>query len=261
MKFCSLLSGSSGNSLYVETEKSKFLIDAGASGKRIQSSLESIGVDPKELDFILVTHEHSDHAQGVGVLSRRFDIPFFSNYPTYLAMEHKLGKIKDENVCLFRSDVGFTYRDVDIMPVRTYHDSAEAVSFVLEGDGKKLSVITDTGIVDERIMEQVKDSDLYYIESNHCPQMLTYGPYPEYLKERIRSREGHLSNQQACHILDQVLRARGERVFLGHLSQENNLPSLALETSVNFLKEKGMEEDDAIIEVAGRNTVSSFIEL
>ncbi len=253
MKLCSLSSGSSGNAIYIETEKSKFLIDAGFSGVQIETLLKAIGVQAKELDFLLVTHEHSDHIKGVGVLSRRYDLPIYANYGTWMAMTGKLGKIKEKNIQVFKTDREFSIRDVDILPIGIYHDSAEAVGYIVENAGEKLSVTTDTGFVSESMIDTMRGSGLVLLESNHDPRMLEEGPYPPELKKRIRGLNGHLSNLDSARVLGELLSGSGERVLLGHLSEENNLPALAFETVVHYLTELGLDTGrDICIEVAAR---------
>lgn len=262
MKFCSLASGSSGNSLYVETEKSKFLIDAGLSGVAIQKLLQSIGVKAQDLDFIMVTHEHSDHSKGVGVLSRRFNLPILANYQTWLAMDKTIGKIKEENIYVFKSDSDLEVRDLDIHPMSIYHDSVEAVGYVIESNNKKLTVLTDTGFVSEEMKDKIKGSDLYYLEANHDPKMLEIGPYPPILKKRVRGLKGHLSNIDCGKILGEMLTGMGESVLLSHLSEENNTPELAYSTVIDYLSSLGLDtKTDAVIEVAGRYKPSKLIEL
>lgn len=260
MKFCSLSSGSSGNCIYVESEKHKFLVDAGFSGKQIQNLLEQIGVRASDLDFILVTHEHIDHAQGVGVLSRRFDLPIFANAPTWQAMAGKIGQIKDKNIKVFKSNHDFEIGDLGIFPMKVYHDSQEAVGYVIESSKKKLTLMTDTGFVSEEMMHKISGSNLYYIEANHDPDMLVNGPYPEALKKRIASIGGHLSNITCANVLGEVLTGIQEQVFLGHLSQENNLPSLAEKTVSEELKSLGYDlEKDIRIRVAERHKPGDLV--
>lgn len=253
MKFCSLSSGSSGNCIYVETQRSKFLIDAGFSGKQVEKLLTSIGVEAKDLDFLMVTHEHGDHIKGVGVLSRRYDLPIYANYGTWMAMGNKLGKIKEQNIQVFRSDHPLEVRDVDILPISIYHDSAEAVGYVIESQGSKISVLTDTGFVSEQMMEHLRGSDVYLLEANHDLKMLEEGPYPPELKKRIRSLTGHLSNLDCGRVLGDLVRGEGEHVLLAHLSEENNLPGLAHQTVCDYLTGLGLDTSkDILLEVAGR---------
>lgn len=261
MYFCSLSSGSSGNCLYIETSQSKFLIDAGLSGVKIAKLMESRGLKPQELDFILLTHEHNDHAKGVGVLSRRYNIPVFSNENTWAAMRSFIGKIKDENLKVFETGVDFEYRDLAIKPVRIYHDCADPVAYVIYGDNKKISVMTDTGLVTNEMINSFKDSDMLFMESNYDSNMLFNGPYPEYLKRRISGNEGHISNQESAELIGKLLKSGNEKVYLGHLSQENNLPILAKNTVESHLIELGIDKNDLNIEVSKRFSANEIYKL
>lgn len=241
LKFCSLSSGSSGNCQYIETDKSKILIDGGFSGKQIEKLLNDIDVCPKDLDGIFVTHEHSDHIKGVGILSRRYDIPIFANAGTWKGMEEKLGKIKEENIKLISTDENLEFRDLDILPIKIYHDSFEPVGYIINNKKKKISVVTDTGYVGEDMLYNMKDSDLFLLESNHDIDLLKLGSYPYYLKERVLSMRGHLSNEDAGKALSKILKGENEVVLLGHLSLENNMPLLAYETVKQELESVGLD--------------------
>lgn len=246
IKFCSLSSGSSGNCQYIETENSKILVDSGFSGKRTQELLKSIDVCPTELDAILVTHEHSDHIKGVGVLSRRFDLPIYANANTWLGMEGKIGAIKEENTRTFTTDDFFELKDLAIYPVATFHDANEPVGYAFYYKDKKISIVTDTGFISDNIMKEIKDSNLYFLESNHDEFMLKEGLYPWYLKRRILSAHGHLSNEDAGLTLSKLLKGSGEKVILGHLSQDNNVPELAMATVTEILTDKGLDVEKDI---------------
>ena len=145
IKFCSLSSGSSGNCQYIETKGSRILVDAGFSGKKIESLLSSIEVDPTSIDAILVTHEHIDHIQGVGVLSRRYDIPIYANAKTWEGMSPIIKKVKSHNIKVFDSNKDFQLNDLDIYPFIVSHDSLEPVGYIMNHNNKKISIITDTG--------------------------------------------------------------------------------------------------------------------
>lgn len=261
MYFCSLSSGSSGNCLYIETSGSKFLIDAGLSGVKIARLMESRGLKPQDLDFILLTHEHNDHSKGVGVLSRRYNIPVFSNENTWLSMRSFIGKIKDENFKVFETGVDFEYRDLAIKPVRIYHDCADPVAFVINGDNKKISIMTDTGLVTSEMISNFKNSDLLYIEANYDSNMLFNGPYPESLKRRISGNQGHISNQESAELIGKLLNSGNEKVYLGHLSRENNLPLLAKNTVESHLLELGIKKEDLNIEVSKRYSANEIYKL
>ena len=240
-RFCSLSSGSSGNSQYIETGGMKILVDAGLSGKKIQNLLTSVDVDPSEIDCILVTHEHGDHVKGAGILSRRFNIPIYANEKTWEAMEEELGKLKDENIKIFNTNSDFEIGDLGILPFNIYHDAAEPVGYNFYNKNKKISVITDTGCIDDQIKKHIKNSNLLMIESNHDENMLRMGSYPWFLKKRVSGELGHLSNEDAGNIVSDALSGKNEKILLGHLSRENNFPELAHQTVSNILNEKGID--------------------
>lgn len=253
-RYCSIASGSSGNCHYIETENSKILVDAGLSGKIIQSGLEKIGVDPTELNLILITHEHIDHCKGAGILSRRFNLPIYANKKTWEAMEKGLGKIKEEHIKIFETDKEFLFNDITILPFATNHDSVEAVGFSFVKEDKKISMVTDTGHISDNIKEKVFGSDIYLIEANHDINMLRMGKYPWNLKKRIESDWGHLSNESAGEFIAELCKSKKSTVLLGHLSQENNFPELAYQTVKNILSENGIElERDIELHMASRS--------
>lgn len=240
-KFCSLSSGSNGNCQYLETDNMKVLIDAGLSGKKTQELLDTIDVDASEIDCILVTHEHSDHIKGAGILSRRFDIPIYANNNTWENMKSDLGKLKDENIKVFDTNKDFELKDLGILPFRVSHDSAEPVGYSFFNKDKKVSILTDSGEVDEEMKKIIKNSNLLMIESNHDSEMLKMGRYPWFLKKRVSGEFGHLSNEDAGNLISEVLSGKNENILLGHLSKENNFPELAHQTVANILNEKGID--------------------
>lgn len=246
----------------METEKTKIIIDAGFSGKKVEELLKNIDVDPKSLDAILVTHEHTDHIKGVGVLSRRYNLPILANYGTWTAMDEKIGKIKDENILIFKNDYDFQFKDLDIHPLSTYHDSECSCGYIIENSSKKISVMTDTGYVSDNMKKKLTNSDLYYIEANHDVEMLKNGVYPYYLKERVLSTRGHLSNIDSAMTLGEILKSNGEKVILAHLSNENNTPDIAYNTIEMYLKSLGLDTTkDIDLSVAPRHTTSKIIRL
>jgi len=241
IRFCSLSSGSSGNCQYIETDRMKVLVDAGRSGKRIEILLSSIGVSIEDIDCILVTHEHIDHVKGIGVLSRRYDIPIFANEKTWTYMSHLIGEVQEKNIKIIQSNKSFQLRDLGIQPFSTFHDAADPVGYCFYYKNIKMSIMTDTGWVNDEMKKTIKGSDLYVIESNHDLKMLKEGSYPWHLKKRILSTRGHLSNVDAGRVLSEVLKGKGETVLLAHLSKENNIPSLAYETVSKYVEECGLD--------------------
>lgn len=229
-KFCSLFSGSSGNASYIGTDKTHILIDAGLTGKAIEKSLKEIGQDPSLLDGILITHEHDDHIRGAGVLSRRYNIPIYANQETWVAMESRLGEISSHNIRIFDRAMDFYIKDINIQPFGIPHDAVDPVGFCFFNKGKKISIATDLGHTNSRIINTVIDSDLVVLEANHDVGMLKSGSYPMYLKKRILGSNGHLSNEDAGLALVKMITDKLTHVLLAHLSGENNIPQLAYQT-------------------------------
>lgn len=245
-KYCSLSSGSSGNCQYIETDNVRVLVDGGLSGKKIETLLKGIGVEPDTIDCILVTHEHSDHIKGVGILSRRYDIPIWANENTWISMEDKIGEVSKYNIKVFTSEERFNMKDLGVYPFKVSHDAVEPVGYCLYYKNIKISILTDTGWVNDSIKDSIKGSSLYLLESNHDVEMLKVGKYPYYLKRRIMSEKGHLSNDDAGKLITEVTKGKGEVVLLAHLSKENNFPLLAYETVKNIVEEAGIDVNDDI---------------
>lgn len=262
IKFCSLSSGSSGNCQYIETDNTKILIDGGFSGKKIEGLLSSIGVDPCELDGIFITHEHIDHVRGVGVLSRRYDLPIFANANTWIGMEKTIGKIKENNTRVFTSEKDLDIRDITVCPIKIFHDALEPVGYIIYYKKNKISIVTDTGFVNDIMKEKMKGSNLYLMESNHDVDMLKEGSYPWALKQRVLSTRGHLSNIDAGMVLGDLVSASGEIILLGHLSQENNKPELAHKTVKDSMMNLGIDVDnDLTLDLTYRDKVTKVYTL
>lgn len=263
MIFCPLFSGSSGNALFVQAGNTRLLIDAGKSGKCIREALDAIGVDPASLNAILVTHEHTDHIAGVGVLSRKYHIPIFANSPTWCAMEHKIGEISPGLRLYFDSHADFYIGDIGVVPFRIPHDASEPVGYRLYYGGLSLSTATDLGHFTKAVREQIQGSDLVLLESNHDPEMLRHNEhYTAALKQRILGNRGHLSNEACADALIQLAATGVKQVILGHLSGENNLPELALSVSRERAAQEGLELGrDLSLDVALRDRVGSVYTL
>jgi phosphoribosyl 1,2-cyclic phosphodiesterase len=230
LRACSLFSSSSGNAIYVRADDTRILVDAGMPGKKIESALSTINVPPESLDAILVTHEHSDHIKGVGVMSRRYDLPIYANYGTWSKMEKKIGKIDDKNIRVFMSEQDFYINQLNIYPYRTPHDAAESVGYNFMYRNKKISIATDLGHTNHKIINALKDSDVVILESNHDVDMLWNGSYPDHLKRRVAGTRGHLSNEAAAEVLLTLIASGTRHILLAHLSKENNTPTVALDT-------------------------------
>ncbi|KOA19033.1 putative metallo-hydrolase YycJ [Clostridium homopropionicum DSM 5847] len=259
MIFCPLYSGSSGNSIFVASDKGSILIDAGLPGKSIENALVGIGKDPRDIDGIFITHEHIDHVKGVGVLSRRYGIPIFANKLTWKGMEKTIGKIKEENIKIIEDTVDI--KDMNIKSYRIPHDAADPMGYSVYDGKTKVSIATDLGFFSEEVDKGIRNSDIVLLESNHDVEMLKFGPYPYNLKRRILSNVGHLSNYDCGKAIVNMLKYNCKRVVLGHLSKTNNYPELAYETVVSVLRENGVKiNEDVFVTMAKRDMPSNYIE-
>ncbi|AOT70550.1 MBL fold metallo-hydrolase [Geosporobacter ferrireducens] len=259
LRFCSLASGSSGNCQFIASEEARILLDVGLAGKRIVECMESIGEQAEKIEGILVSHEHSDHIRGIGILSRRFNLPIYANNNTWEEMSGKIGLVKEENKRTFTTGETFVIGDIMIKSYAIAHDAAEPVAFSFQHEGAKISIATDLGHVDERIMGELRDADLLMLESNHDIEMLKMGKYPWFLKQRILGDYGHLSNETAGHVIADLLEGQGRisNVLLGHLSKENNFPELAYETVKSILEARNIKIGlDINIDLTYRDRVS-----
>ena len=259
LKFCSLYSGSSGNSLFVQSNNTKILIDCGTSAKKIENALESIDIDITDIDAILVTHEHSDHVQGLGTISKKHDIPVFANFETWNAMKTQKDKISNSNIKIFENDTEFQIGNLQIFPFSTPHDAANPCGFSICNGTKKISIATDLGHITENIYTNIKDSKFMLLEANYEPEILKVSSYPYALKQRIAGPHGHLSNIDAGQTVSNLFGKELKEVMLGHLSKENNFPEMAYKTVLEQLIHNNIDTNDIKISVASRFNPSSTI--
>ncbi len=263
MDLCSIASGSSGNCIYVGTEKASVLIDAGISAKKVIEGLRQIDRKPEDLDAVLITHEHADHIHGLGVLARRFGLPVYCTQGTAEEMLSKnmLGEVDPSLFHTVRPDQSFTVSDLQILPFRVSHDAADPVAYRLQSGKKSVAVTTDLGYYDAYVISHLQLLDAVLIESNHDIGMLQAGSYPYYLKQRILGLKGHLSNDSAGRLLCGIVHDHLKAILLGHLSKENNSEALALETvSAEIAKgDNPYKADDFLIEAAKREEPSRMI--
>ena len=229
IKFCSLYSGSHGNCIFLGTERTKILIDAGVNAKHIEQSLRAIGENPKEISAILITHEHADHTQGAGVFARRHKTPIYANQETWTSIAACIGPHFDHQhqITPDGPGTGFHIGDIEIQSIPISHDAAKPVAYTFFAENRQISVVTDTGIISQEIRTYVHGSDAVLLESNHDREMLTKGSYPWPLKQRIRGPLGHLNNDDAAEFALELARDGTKIIFLGHLSQHNNTPEIA----------------------------------
>lgn len=262
IKFCSLFSGSSGNSIFLGVGSTKLLIDAGLSAKRIFEALASIGEKPSDLSAILISHEHSDHIKGAGILSRKLDIPIYANENTWNGMEPFIGPVDSNNKAYFNTGAEFEIGEILVRAFPIPHDACEPVGYNFYADCKKITVATDIGHINPDLLNCLEASDLLLLESNHDVEMLKIGPYPWHLKKRIAGDRGHLSNDAAGKVIAYMAGKGTKRFLLGHLSKENNFPELAYQTVYNALYEKSiLAGTDITLDVVLRDKVGKVIEL
>jgi len=257
LQICSLRSGSRGNAVLVFTEKTKILVDCGISGKNVESCLSDIDVSPRDLDAILVTHEHSDHTHSVGVMSRRYDLPIYANTATFIAMLDKIGNVAESNQKTFKNGAEFEIGDIAVQPFEIPHDAADPVGYAFFNGAKKAAVATDMGHISDTAVAALANSDMVLLEANHDLNMLDVCRYPAFLKRRIKSDLGHLSNEAAAKLAVQLTLSGTRQILLGHLSDENNHPDLAYETVNGILKSNDISVgSDIILDVATRMETS-----
>lgn len=233
--FCPLASGSKGNCIYLGTPKTKILIDAGLSGKLIISKLAEINVDISEIDAIIISHEHTDHIQGLKVLAFKYGIPILANHETAKAIVEYVGDCPKFKI--FSTGESFQFRDMEIHPFSIQHDTLDPVAFTIRVDGLKLGFCTDLGFVTTLVQNKLQECDYLYVEANHQPSMVHASARPMIYKQRVLSRVGHLSNEACGQLLVQVANPKLKHVHLAHLSQECNTPETAISVIQSILKE------------------------
>jgi phosphoribosyl 1,2-cyclic phosphodiesterase len=254
---CTLSSGSNANCTYVEAGDARLLIDAGLSGKAVEERMKEVGAcEPGDLDAILVTHEHSDHIRGVGVLGRRYGTPVYVNKGTGRRLGRHIGP--RVNLKTFSTGASFGIGEAEVMPFPISHDAAEPVGFIVSHRGRRLVQATDMGVLHPLTRRRFEGADMLVFEANHDQDMLATGPYPEHLKRRISSRLGHLANDTSAQHLDSIIGPDTRAVLLAHLSENNNTPGVALDAVRSQLESTG--NTGAEVEVAPRYSPSRWLE-
>ncbi|MBP3700464.1 MAG: MBL fold metallo-hydrolase [Lachnospiraceae bacterium] len=263
MRMTSIASGSSGNCIYVGSDNTHLLIDTGIAYKRIEAGLNDIGLKGQDVNGILVTHEHSDHICGLGVIARKLGIPIYASEGTIAALKknHSLGKVDDSLYQVIRSDEDVMLGDLLVKPFANTHDAAQPLGYRVEQGHRSVAVCTDLGNYSQYTVGKLQGLDAILLESNHDIRMLQVGPYPYALKQRILGDYGHLSNEASGRLLCELLHDDMKYIMLGHLSKENNLPELAYE-SVRLeitMGENPYDAGDFPISVAKRDVPSEVI--
>lgn len=252
MRVVVLSSGSKGNTTYIESNKSKILIDAGNSAKYINEKLCGLNVNPREIDGILITHTHSDHVNGLRVFCKRFNVKVYCTKKMHKDIDYI------ENVSYINSDK-IVIGDMEIDVIKTSHDASDSNGYIISSQNESVVYITDTGYINERYHEKLKNRDVYIMESNHDIEMLNNGPYPYELRRRIYGDKGHLSNIDSSKYLADFVGDKTKCIMLAHLSEENNDPKIAYDTLIDKLKERDSLIDNII--VCKQNEETEFVEI
>lgn len=260
-RFCALFSSSSGNCTYIESGNSAVLVDAGVSTRSICNALIKIGSSIEKIKAVLVTHEHSDHIKGLKTMLSKYKIPVYANGGTISGILDTF----DADPSLFvelKTGDSTTICDMGITSYKTSHDSRESCGYIINtDDNKKIAVATDLGFVSDTVFDSIDGSDLIMLESNHDVGMLENGRYPYFLKRRILSKTGHLSNEACAEVLPRLYNGGTHRFVLAHLSKDNNYPDLALQTAISAMKISDIPQSDYEIEVAPRSGPERVFEI
>jgi phosphoribosyl 1,2-cyclic phosphodiesterase len=259
MHFCVLGSGSKGNATYVRSGETALLIDAGFSGVEIERRLAAIDVSAESLSAILLTHEHSDHIRGAAILARKYDLPIYANGGTLAAGKKILKKLP--KIMRFSTGDNFDLADLHVHPFSISHDTADPVGFIFNDSACSLGYCTDTGMVTRLLSHRLSGCNGLVIECNHDSHMLQNGPYPVHLKQRVSSKQGHLTNKQAADFICSLLHTSLQHVVLAHLSETNNDPALAYETVISIVKENINGGKAPEISLAWQDKPGNFVSL
>ncbi len=239
LRLCPLASGSTGNCIYVSSQSTHILVDAGLYGKEIVNRLAQIGIKPNQIEAILISHEHVDHIRGARILSNKFNIPVYITEETAYYLGDSIANERMVRVMPVNGRIEIN--DIVIEPIPLPHDAIDPVGFCVHSDKTKISIATDLGHIPAYLGARFADSDGIFIESNHDEDMLMKGSYPLFLKERIMGSRGHISNSTAASFLAQYTGSRTQQIWLGHLSRNNNIPELAYETVKKSLTAAGFD--------------------
>lgn len=243
LNFICLGSGSSGNSYFLFSEKCGILIDAGIGIRKLKKHLRSMGQGVEKIKAILITHDHADHIKAVGVLANEQGIPVYSTKLVHEGINRNYcvtSKLKENNIRYIEKGIPFVLEDLEIMAFEVPHDSSDNVGYTIQKEGIKFCLITDIGHITSIVAEQVKEASYLVLEANHDEDMLMMGPYPDYLKNRIKGNKGHLCNKDAAMLLAENISEKLRHVWLCHLSEENNHPELARKTIDTILRNYGI---------------------
>lgn len=255
MKFATIVSGSSGNCIYIEGGSTRILVDAGLTLKALKAACSAFGCLPEDISALLITHEHTDHISGAERICRRFGLPLWATAATWDNLPFRQC-FSDQERHMF--EYGMSIGELELDFFRLSHDAVQPTGITVQHQGKKLAIATDTGCVTPSMAKALRDCDGYVLEANHDVDMLRQGPYSYSLKQRVLSQRGHLSNAQAALALKELAGPHTRHVILAHLSETNNHPELALRQVMSVMKESPYHP---VITVAPRHSPHQLVEL
>ncbi len=255
-----IASGSRGNCLVIRGNEGAILLDAGLTGKKIIEGLEKLGIEPQELKGLVISHEHSDHISGAGIICRKLDIPLYISQETYACAAGQLGRLP-QGAFYFEHSKIFKINDLNIIPFASSHDAVDSSNFIFyqeENPNARLGIATDCGYFTRLMKERLQNCTTLILESNHDEVLLIEGPYSWHLKQRVKSRQGHLSNRQAVSVISQIIHPGLKKLVLAHLSEQNNTPELAESEMLRYLEmiNHGLE-----LFIARQNTVINLMDI
>ncbi len=257
-KFCNLFSGSSGNCSFIETENEKILVDCGVSSKKINEALVSINTKLEDISAILLTHEHVDHTKALSIICKKYNIPIYANEKTFNNINQE---IVDSSKHVFNTDENFEIGDLKVFPFSIPHDAADPCGFNVSYNNLKVTVATDIGHITNSVFDKLVGSNFVLLESNYEPEMLKCSKYPYMLKKRILGPNGHLSNEDASHVVSHLIKNGSNNIMLGHLSQQNNFPELAYQTVMEEIISCGLNTHNLKLSVADRLKPNKLYEI
>ena len=262
MKLCVLASGSKGNATYIESNGTKILVDMGITYKQLKLRLSTLELSPDNLNGVLITHEHTDHVQGIDVLLKRVDTKCYITEDTYNSLYLKVKQnVKEDQISFITPHKSFHINDIEILPISISHDAEDAVGYIIYAEGKKIVYITDIGYLPVKDVEVLSNADLYVFESNYDITMLFTSERPFYLKQRIDSVKGHMSNNDSAYNMTKLIGENTKQIVLAHPSRECNNPEVAINTYDEVFKDYGYKISDYNLTVASQDVPTKLFEI